>query len=698
MKFIPFLLLLLLCLSGTVVLKAQISSIPSTLCVGSSTPYTLSYGSLPAGGTWSSYNPVVAVITSGGSLTAGIAVGTTNITYAYSGGYSIATVSNSASPTATISYATPFCATGTASVTQTGTGITSSSYSSTSGLSINSTTGAIDLGASTPGTYTVTYTFSNGSCSNTTTASVVINGLPTVSYTGTTPICSGATETLNGSGAVSYSWTGGVTDGVAFTPAAGTNYYTVTGTDGNGCTNTASATIVVNSLPTITSTTNATRCGTGTVNLVAAASAGTINWYTASTGGTSVYTGTNYSPSISVTTIYYVDATASGCTTATRTAVTGTVNDIPTITSTTNATRCGTGTVNLVAAASAGTINWYTASTGGTSVYTGTNYSPSISSTTTYYVDATASGCTTAARTAVTGTINSIPAAPTSPVNVSVCPGAGAQTLSVTPAGSCTVDWYPTASGGSALATGSATYTTSTAGTYYAQSRDVTTGCVSATRTAVIFTINANPAGIVIPAVLYVGSTITLTDATTGGTWSSGTPSVGTINASTGVMYGVAVGIANITYTITGTGCYITTTVSVVSGGGSVSAITGTPCVSVSGTTILSDATAGGTWSTASSSVSLAASGTTVTVTGVSTGTAVVDYTTGSGTATITVTVTATAPAITGTTSMCIGATTTLSGSPGGGTWSSYNPSVATISSGTVTGVSAGTSVMSHIL
>ena len=46
------------------------------------------------------------------------------------------------------------------------------------GLSINGGTGAIDLVASTPGTYTVTYAFSSGGCNNTTTASVTINALP----------------------------------------------------------------------------------------------------------------------------------------------------------------------------------------------------------------------------------------------------------------------------------------------------------------------------------------------------------------------------------------------------------------------------------------------------------------------------------------------------------------------------------------
>lgn len=79
--------------------------------------------------------------------------------------------------------------------------------------------------------------------------------------------------------------------------------------------------------PAITGTSDGSSCGTGTVNLGATASAGTINWYDVATGGVSLGTGTSFTtPSINTTTTYYVDATDKGCTTASRTAVTATVN------------------------------------------------------------------------------------------------------------------------------------------------------------------------------------------------------------------------------------------------------------------------------------------------------------------------------------------------------------------------------------
>jgi hypothetical protein len=84
-------------------------------------------------------------------------------------------------------------------------------------------------------------------------------------------------------------------------------------------------TVTVKQTPTIATTTPASRCGVGSVALGATASAGTVNWYDGS--GTSLTIGTSYTtPNLSATTTYYVDATNSGCTTASRTAVTATVN------------------------------------------------------------------------------------------------------------------------------------------------------------------------------------------------------------------------------------------------------------------------------------------------------------------------------------------------------------------------------------
>jgi hypothetical protein len=230
--------------------------------------------------------------------------------------------------------------------------------------------------------------------------------------------CSGDTVTFTAIGdtGLIYRWKN---NGIDITNATLSQYkttvsgaYSLVARNAFGCLDSsASILVTVNAIPTITASTPASRCGTGTVVLGATASAGTINWYSAATGGTSLATGASFTtPSIAATTTYFVDATANGCTTATRTSVAATVNAVPTITASTPANRCGTGTVALGATASAGTINWYTALTGGTSLATGASFTtPSIAATTTYYVDATANGCTTAARTSVAATVNAKP-------------------------------------------------------------------------------------------------------------------------------------------------------------------------------------------------------------------------------------------------------------------------------------------------
>ena len=106
------------------------------------------------------------------------------------------TITVTPKPTATITYAgTPFCTSVTTgqNPTLTGTGAyTGGTYSSTTGLIIDSSTGAITPSTSTPGTYTITYsTPEGGGCEPVTaTTQVTITKEPTatISYGGT-PFC-----------------------------------------------------------------------------------------------------------------------------------------------------------------------------------------------------------------------------------------------------------------------------------------------------------------------------------------------------------------------------------------------------------------------------------------------------------------------------------------------------------------------------
>ena len=67
--------------------------------------------------------------------------------------------------------------------TPTVSGLTGGTFSSTAGLSLNTSTGEIDISASTAGTYTITYT-TTGNCPNSSTQDVTISAIATVTWTG----------------------------------------------------------------------------------------------------------------------------------------------------------------------------------------------------------------------------------------------------------------------------------------------------------------------------------------------------------------------------------------------------------------------------------------------------------------------------------------------------------------------------------
>jgi hypothetical protein len=292
-------------------------------------------------------------------------------------------------------------------------------------------TGGASLGAGTSFTTpsiaaTTTYyvQVTNNGCTTNPRVAVVatVNAIPTFSSTTGASICGGpSTLTLQAATAAgTINWYAALTGGASLgtgtsytTPSIATTTTYYADVTNNGCTSSPRTAVVatVNAIPSLTSTTGASRCGTGTVTLQAATAAGTINWYAALTGGASLATGTSFNtPSIAATTTYYADVTNNGCTSSPRTAVVATVNTIPTLTSTTGASICGTGTATLQATTAAGTINWYAALTGGASLGTGTSFNtPSIATTTTYYVDVTNNGCTSSPRTAVVATVNALP-------------------------------------------------------------------------------------------------------------------------------------------------------------------------------------------------------------------------------------------------------------------------------------------------
>jgi gliding motility-associated-like protein len=153
--------------------------------------------------------------------------------------------------------------------------------------------------------YTVTGTDAIG-CYNTATVAITVAPITTVTANATsTNVCTGGTVALTGSGATTYSWSGGVTDGQSFAPTATTSY---TVSDGTGCSNTASITVKVIPLPVV-SVNSPSICAGASALLTASATpaAGTTFSWTGSG------TGNPLTVSPTVNTSYTVTATNTGC-------------------------------------------------------------------------------------------------------------------------------------------------------------------------------------------------------------------------------------------------------------------------------------------------------------------------------------------------------------------------------------------------
>ncbi len=334
--------------------------------------------------------------------------------------------------------------------------------------------------------------------------SLTINALPTLNV-GTTA-CSANLLTYS----VSYTSDGVVTSSAGTVSAAaaaagivlgiptGSNI-TLTATGSTGCVITQMVSSPNCSCPTVNAPVsggNQTICQGQTIpSLTASVETDEIvEWYDAPSGGNLLTTGSSYTPSIATGGIFYAQAknVTTNCVSAARTAISLTINVLPTLNIGTRAcsanllTYSASYTSDGVVTSSAGMVSAAAAAAGIVSgIPTGTNVILTATSN---------AGCV------VTQTISSptctcpLVNAPVSGGNQIICLGQTIPFLTVNVGNGEVVEWYDALSGGNLLATGS-NYTPSVAngGIFYAQAKNITTNCVSATRTAVALTVNTLP-------------------------------------------------------------------------------------------------------------------------------------------------------------------------------------------------------------
>jgi hypothetical protein len=398
--------------SGTVTVNA-----PPTVTIASFTAVcdnggmvTLT-GESPAGGMWSGTN------VSGNMFDP--SAGTQSIMYMYTDGNNCSAMATqsfpvNAAPTVTVASFPSACANdGMLNLTGespaggvwSGTGVTGNQFDPAAGTQ----------------TIMYMYTDANG-CSNMTSQTLTVNAAPVVTASSTaTSVCPGGSVTLTGGGATTYSWDNSVMDGVSFIPAA-TATYIVTGIDGNGCSDTASITVAVNSvLPVIANATSTSVC-TGNPVTLTGSGAATYTW------DNSVMDGVSFVPASTAT--YVVTGTdLNGCT-GTDTIVV-TVNPLPTVagSATSNTVCASDAPVTLTGSPAGGTWS-------GTGV-TGTTFTPSVAGTGTHtatYQYTDANGCDGSATVTITvnACVGIIEATSADGINVYPNPTEGKFSLSIT--------------------------------------------------------------------------------------------------------------------------------------------------------------------------------------------------------------------------------------------------------------------------
>ena len=709
----------------------------TNVCFG----FTAGFSDGSGGGNWTSTNTAVATIGSATGSLSTISVGSTTISYTFSTGCAVAeTVAINPQPSI-IGGTTNICAGTETVLTDSVSGGTWSS-SNAAVATVGTNSGLLDGGVA--GTATISYSLGAG-CVATTT--VTVNILPS-SIAGNMAVCAGLTTTLSDPYSGGGTWSS--SDGTVATVGSGTGVVsgiqagttTITYSLGIGCT--LATVVTVNPLPSViteavdlclnsVATLNDSIAGgtwsSGDAPVLVGTGSGTVFGVSTGTATVTYMLGTGCKATTIVTihplpvaisghatacaglNITLSDFTAGGTWSSTNTSV-ATVGSStgPTIV---NGLLAGTTTISYTLPTGCATATVFTvnplppAITGNAYVCSGliTNLSDPVMGGTWSSANATVNvgsgsgnvtgvfaGSATVTYTLPTGcivttpfTVNPLPATPGGLANV--CQGLTITLTDGTPGGTwSSVDAAVGVGGTMGVVTGI------TAGTANITYTLLTTGCVSTKN----ITVNPLPTAILGPVRVCVGSSITLSDVSATGTWSSSNTAIATVGATTGSVSGVLAGSANITYTLT-TGCITTYHITVDPLPASIS---GTKTVCSGSLTFLSDSTSSGTWSTVTVGIATIGSGTGI-VAGHASGTTIVSYMAPNGCAVAaTVTVNPLPVSISGATSVCVSSVITLTDGNAGGTWVSSNTTYATIgsSSGNVSGILAGSATITYTL
>ncbi len=245
------------------------------------------------------------------------------------------------------------------------------------------------------GTQSITYNYSDAySCAHNSMYTLSVIAAPTVSHSTISATCDNSgILALSGGSPVGGTYSGTGVSGTNFDPSVGTQTLTYSYTDGNNCTNTATALVTVNTAPTVTQSSISATCdNAGSVALSGGSPAG------GSYSGTGV-SGMNFDPSVGTQTLTYSYTDGNNCTNTATVLVT--VNTAPIVTQSAISAVCENGSsVVLSGGSPAG------GSYSGTGV-SGGNFDPSVGTQTITYTYTDGNNCSNTATTPVT--VNTAP-------------------------------------------------------------------------------------------------------------------------------------------------------------------------------------------------------------------------------------------------------------------------------------------------
>jgi gliding motility-associated-like protein len=388
---------------------------------------------------------------------------------------------------------------------------------------------------SAAGTYTVTLTVSNTNGNDTYTATITVNPNPVVTASGNPLlICQGNATNLNASGAATYVWNPGNLSGAAQTLSpATTTTYTVTGTDVNGCEDTAQVIITVQicSAPVASFTASATSVCVGQpVNFTDNSTGSPTSWnWTFPSGTPAGATTQNVNGVVWNTAGTYtvtLDATnANGTSTSTQVI---TVNAAPTVTVSSSNNAVCSGTPVTLQGLGANSWLWLPGN------QTTSSITVTPTATTTYTVTGTSNGCPDTAQ--ITITVYPSPTITTTANPTQICTG---QQTTLTASGGVTYTWQPGNLTGAAVTVSPATTTS-----YTVTATDIN-GCTGTSQIGVIVIVCAvpNAAATASASEGCEGSCFSFTDASTGNptSWQwlfpGATPGTSTAQNPTNICY-----------------------------------------------------------------------------------------------------------------------------------------------------------------